>query len=127
MFYSIVLPEVKAIIEQSKAHFYDVLNALVAPLSEDLQMAPQPQLQRSHSIAKDADSYQDRIAAIEYTWPMTTASLSITSTKPTSFYWVSPVVVKHRPASILQCNLGSGSQLPLYRRRYEQTALTEGH
>ncbi|PSW13524.1 phosphoenolpyruvate synthase regulatory protein [Photobacterium rosenbergii] len=67
VFYSIVLPEVKAIIEQSKAHFYDVLNALVAPLSEDLRMAPQPQLQRSHSIAKDADSYQDRIAAIEYT------------------------------------------------------------
>lgn len=67
VFYSIVLPEIKAIIEQSDANFYDVLNALVAPLKQDLQMDPKPMLHRSHSINKDAASYQDRIAAIEYT------------------------------------------------------------
>ena len=67
VFYSIVLPEVKTIIEQSQAHFYDVLNVLVESLKNDLQLEPQPQLQRSHSINRDAASYQDRIAAIEYT------------------------------------------------------------
>ena len=67
VFYSIVVTEIKAIIEQSQANLYDVLNVLVDPLKQDLGMVPQPQLQRSHSIRKDAASYQDRIAAIEYT------------------------------------------------------------
>lgn len=67
VFYSVVIPEVKAIIEQSQANLYDVLNALVEPLKHDLDMEPSPKLQRSHSINKDAASYQDRIAAIEYT------------------------------------------------------------
>ncbi|MGF1703546.1 kinase/pyrophosphorylase [Photobacterium makurazakiensis] len=67
VFFSIVIPEVKAIIEQTNAHFYDVLKALVEPLKQDLQLEPKPQLQRSHSINKDSASYHDRIAAIEYT------------------------------------------------------------
>ncbi|ELR67810.1 hypothetical protein C942_00117 [Photobacterium marinum] len=67
VFYSIVLPEVKEIIEQSQANLYDVLNALVEPLKQDLQLEPMPKLQRSHSIERDAASYNDRIAAIEYT------------------------------------------------------------
>ncbi|KLV08681.1 MULTISPECIES: pyruvate, water dikinase regulatory protein [Photobacterium] len=67
VFYSIVIPEIKAVIEQGPAHFYDILNSLVVPLKDDLQLEPRPMLQRSHSINKDAASYQDRIAAIEYT------------------------------------------------------------
>ena len=67
VFYSIVVPEIKAIIEQSQAKLYDVLNVLIDPLKKDLNMEPQPKLQRSHSINKDAASYMDRIAAIEYT------------------------------------------------------------
>ncbi|MGF1715829.1 posphoenolpyruvate synthetase regulatory kinase/phosphorylase PpsR [Photobacterium chitinilyticum] len=67
VFYSVVIPEVKAIIEQCSANLYDVLNALVEPLKHDLDMEPMPKLQRMHSINKDAASYQDRIAAIEYT------------------------------------------------------------
>ncbi|MBD1573456.1 kinase/pyrophosphorylase [Vibrio sp. S17_S38] len=67
VFFSIVLPEIKAIIVQADAHFYDVLNVLVEPLKRDLQLEPAPKLHRSHSISKDADSYQRRIAAIEYT------------------------------------------------------------
>ncbi|MGR5147316.1 posphoenolpyruvate synthetase regulatory kinase/phosphorylase PpsR [Photobacterium alginatilyticum] len=67
VFYSVVLPEVKAIIEDCSANLYDVLDALVEPLKHDLDMEPMPQLQRSHSISKDAASYMDRIAAIEYT------------------------------------------------------------
>ncbi|MCE2593207.1 kinase/pyrophosphorylase [Motilimonas cestriensis] len=67
VFFSIVIPEVKAIIEQGNGYFYDVLNCLVAPLKRDLGLAPSPQLHRSHSIEKDAASYQNRIAAVEYT------------------------------------------------------------
>ncbi|PSW21415.1 kinase/pyrophosphorylase [Photobacterium sanctipauli] len=67
VFYSIVIPEVKEIINSAQANFYDVLNLLVEPLKNDLQLEPQPQLQRSHSIDKDSASYHDRIAAIEYT------------------------------------------------------------
>lgn len=67
VFFSIVLPEVKAIIEQSEGLLYDVLNALVEPLKRDLGLEPSPQLHRSHSIEKDLASYQNRIAAVEYT------------------------------------------------------------
>ncbi|WP_105901360.1 posphoenolpyruvate synthetase regulatory kinase/phosphorylase PpsR [Vibrio gangliei] len=67
VFFSIVVPEVKAVIEQSSAHLYDVLNCLVEPLKQDLGLEPSPRLHRSHSIEKDAASYQNRIAAVEYT------------------------------------------------------------
>ncbi|UTM58720.1 kinase/pyrophosphorylase [Photobacterium sp. CCB-ST2H9] len=67
VFFSIVLPDVKAVINQSQAKLYDVLDALVQPLSQDLNMMPNAMLGRSHSISRDAASYQDRIAAIEYT------------------------------------------------------------
>ena len=67
MFFSIVIPEVKHVIEQANAQFYDVLKSLVEPLSKDLGLEPKPKLQRSHSISKDVGSYMDRIAAIEYT------------------------------------------------------------
>ena len=67
VFYSIVVPEIKQIIDQADAHFYDVLKALVEPLERDLAIKAEPKLQRSHSINKDSSSYHDRIAAIEYT------------------------------------------------------------
>lgn len=67
VFFSIVIPEVKHVIEQANAQFYDVLKSLVEPLSKDLGLEPKPKLQRSHSISKDVGSYMDRIAAIEYT------------------------------------------------------------
>ncbi|KKC99718.1 MULTISPECIES: pyruvate, water dikinase regulatory protein [Photobacterium] len=67
VFFSIVLPEVKAVINQCQAKLYDVLDALVQPLSKDLNMQPNAMLGRSHSISRDVASYQDRIAAIEYT------------------------------------------------------------
>ncbi len=67
VFFSIVIPEVRHVIEQANAFFYDVLQSLVDPLSKDLGLTPKPMLQRSHSISKDVSSYMDRIAAIEYT------------------------------------------------------------
>lgn len=67
VFYSMVVPEIKQIIEQANALFYDVLKVLVEPLERDLAMKATPQLQRSHSINKDSASYHNRIAAIEYT------------------------------------------------------------
>ncbi|PSU70400.1 phosphoenolpyruvate synthase regulatory protein [Photobacterium phosphoreum] len=67
VFYSMVVPEIKQIIEQANALFYDVLKVLVEPLERDLAIKATPQLQRSHSINKDSTSYHNRIAAIEYT------------------------------------------------------------
>ncbi|USD67849.1 pyruvate, water dikinase regulatory protein [Vibrio sp. SCSIO 43136] len=67
VFFSIVVPEVKKIIESCDALLYDVLNTLVTPLQADLELEPKPKLQRSRSIKRDQDSYMDRIAAIEYT------------------------------------------------------------
>lgn len=67
VFYSIVLPEIKAYIETAPAHCYDVLESLVTPLAKDLNLEPKPQLHRSRSIYKDLESYTNRIAAIEYT------------------------------------------------------------
>lgn len=68
VFYSMVIPEIKQIIEQANALFYDVLKVLVEPLERDLAIKATPQLQRSHSINKDSASYHNRIAAIEYTF-----------------------------------------------------------
>jgi len=67
VFYSIVIPEVKQIIEECDALTYDVLNLLVEPLKQDLNLEPKPKLQRSHGIGKNNSEYMDRIAAIEYT------------------------------------------------------------
>ncbi len=67
VFYSIVIPEVKKIIQQTNALTYDVLDLLVTPLKADLNLEPKPKLQRSHSIGKNNSEYMDRIAAIEYT------------------------------------------------------------
>ncbi|MBA5761062.1 kinase/pyrophosphorylase [Vibrio sp. 404] len=67
VFFSIVLPELKAMLLDSPAHCYDVIESLVQKVQNDTQMAPVPKLQRSRSVGKDSDTYFDRIAAIEYT------------------------------------------------------------
>ncbi|MGF1747876.1 posphoenolpyruvate synthetase regulatory kinase/phosphorylase PpsR [Vibrio cionasavignyae] len=67
VFFSIVVPHIRTKLMASCAHCYDVLESVVAQVKGDLNMEPKPQLQRSHSVAKDSDKYFDRIAAIEYT------------------------------------------------------------
>ncbi|KLV04623.1 phosphoenolpyruvate synthase regulatory protein [Photobacterium aquae] len=67
VFFSIVLPEVREMVCRAPAHNYDVLGNIVQKVQDDIQMAPQPQLQRSRSVGKDSESYFDRIAAVEYT------------------------------------------------------------
>ncbi|MDN3611997.1 posphoenolpyruvate synthetase regulatory kinase/phosphorylase PpsR [Vibrio ostreicida] len=68
LFFSIVIPEIKnKLIEEATAHCYDVLEHIVQQVKSDIQMEPQPKLQRSRSVGKDSDTYFDRIAAIEYT------------------------------------------------------------
>ncbi|HAS61561.1 MAG TPA: phosphoenolpyruvate synthase regulatory protein [Vibrio sp.] len=67
VFFSIVLPELKAMLLDSPAHCYDVIESLVQKVQNDTQMQPVPKLQRSRSVGKDSDTYFDRIAAIEYT------------------------------------------------------------
>ncbi|GMQ46419.1 posphoenolpyruvate synthetase regulatory kinase/phosphorylase PpsR [Vibrio sp. 10N] len=67
VFFSIVVPEIRAGLLQSDAFCYDVLESLVAQVKTDLQLEPKPKLQRSHSVGKDSAKYFDRIAAVEYT------------------------------------------------------------
>lgn len=67
VFFSMVIPEMRARLLQAPAHFYDVLESIVQRVSKDIALEPTPKLQRSRSVEKDSDTYFDRIAAIEYT------------------------------------------------------------
>lgn len=67
VFFSLVLPDLKARLMESPAYCYDVLESIVLRVKDDIQMEPTPKLQRSRSVGKDTDTYFDRIAAIEYT------------------------------------------------------------
>ncbi|HAS8198913.1 posphoenolpyruvate synthetase regulatory kinase/phosphorylase PpsR [Vibrio vulnificus] len=67
VFFSMVLPDLKARLMESPAYCYDVLESIVQRVKDDIQMEPMPKLQRSRSVGKDTDTYFDRIAAIEYT------------------------------------------------------------
>ncbi|SHO57085.1 posphoenolpyruvate synthetase regulatory kinase/phosphorylase PpsR [Vibrio quintilis] len=67
VFFSIVIPEIRAQLLQSSALCYDVLESLVQRVQDDLQLEPKPKLHRSRSVSKDVDTYYDRIAAVEYT------------------------------------------------------------
>ncbi|MBU2899235.1 posphoenolpyruvate synthetase regulatory kinase/phosphorylase PpsR [Vibrio hepatarius] len=67
VFFSIVIPDMKLRLLQAPAYCYDVLADIVEQVKGDIEMEPQPQLQRSRSVSKDSASYFDRIAAIEYT------------------------------------------------------------
>ncbi|MFZ3419565.1 posphoenolpyruvate synthetase regulatory kinase/phosphorylase PpsR [Vibrio harveyi] len=67
VFFSIVVPEIRELLLKAPAYSYDVLESIVQKVQDDIQMAPQPKMQRSRSVSKDSDTYFDRIAAIEYT------------------------------------------------------------
>ncbi len=83
VFFSIVVPEIRAGLLESQAFCYDVLESLVAQVKTDLQLEPKPKLQRSHSVGKDSAKYFDRIAAVEYTLRMMMASRLKTLRKQT--------------------------------------------
>ena len=61
------MPEIREMLLKAPAHGYDVLESIVQKVQDDIQMEPQPKMQRSRSVSKDSDTYFDRIAAIEYT------------------------------------------------------------
>ncbi|MET2949076.1 pyruvate, water dikinase regulatory protein [Vibrio owensii] len=67
VFFSIVVPEIREMLLKAPAYSYDVLESIVQKVQDDIQMEPQPKMQRSRSVSKDSDTYFDRIAAIEYT------------------------------------------------------------
>lgn len=67
VFYSIVMPEIKAIIERSEGCCQDILNTLVTPIQNELQIAPTPTLHRTHGLARgNLGKYDSRIAAVEF-------------------------------------------------------------
>lgn len=68
VFYSIVSTQIRQIIEQSDGFCQDVVQALVAPLQQELGMAPDPVAHRTHGLtAGNLLKYDARIAAIDYT------------------------------------------------------------
>ncbi|WP_075181672.1 pyruvate, water dikinase regulatory protein [Pantoea sp. 1.19] len=67
VFFSIVLPDVRAIILQSEGFCQDIVQSLVAPLQQELGHAPVPVAHRTHGLtASNLDKYDARIAAIDY-------------------------------------------------------------
>lgn len=68
VFLSIVTPEVKEIIMQSEGFCQDIVQTLVAPLQQELGIAPAPVVHRTHGLtANNLGKYDARIAAIDYT------------------------------------------------------------
>ncbi|MFC0266910.1 posphoenolpyruvate synthetase regulatory kinase/phosphorylase PpsR [Kushneria aurantia] len=67
VFYSIVCDEIRDIILASQGFCHDVIESLIAPLSEELDMAPHPTVHRTHGLNRDnVARYDARIAAVEY-------------------------------------------------------------
>ncbi len=68
VFYSIVTPTVRNIITSSDGFCQDIVQALVAPLQEELNTPPTPIANRTHGLtANNLSKYDARIAAIDYT------------------------------------------------------------
>ena len=68
VFMSIITPEIREIIEQSDAYCQDIVESLVAPLQQELGIAPAPVANRTHGLtAGNLGKYDARIAAIDYT------------------------------------------------------------
>jgi len=68
VFYSIVIPEIRNIILQSEGFCQDIVQALVAPLQEELKLDPTPVAHRTHGLnPANLIKYDARIAAIDYT------------------------------------------------------------
>lgn len=68
VFYSIVIPRIREIIVQSEGFCQDIVQALVAPLQNELQLDPTPVAHRTHGLnPSNIGKYDARIAAIDYT------------------------------------------------------------
>ncbi|MGB9097240.1 posphoenolpyruvate synthetase regulatory kinase/phosphorylase PpsR [Erwinia sp.] len=68
VFISIVTPEIREIILQSDGFCQDIVQSLVAPLQQELGIAPAPVANRTHGLtANNLGKYDARIAAIDYT------------------------------------------------------------
>ena len=68
VFYSIVVPEIRAIILQSEGFCQDIVQALVAPLQQEMKLDPTPIAHRTHGLnPNNLNKYDARIAAIDYT------------------------------------------------------------
>ncbi|MDQ5892507.1 MAG: [pyruvate, water dikinase]-phosphate phosphotransferase / [pyruvate, water dikinase] kinase, partial [Pseudomonadota bacterium] len=66
--YSIVTPTGRNIITSSDGFCQDIVQALIAPLQEELNTPPTPIANRTHGLtANNLSKYDARIAAIDYT------------------------------------------------------------
>ncbi|WP_100158112.1 posphoenolpyruvate synthetase regulatory kinase/phosphorylase PpsR [Proteus columbae] len=68
VFYSIISPEVKQIINSSEGFCQDIVQSLVIPLEKEVGIEASPKLNKTHGLTeKNLSKYDARIAAIEYT------------------------------------------------------------
>ncbi len=68
VFVSVVNAEIRQIIQQSDGFCQDIVQTLVAPLQQELGIAPAPVAHRTHGLtAGNLGKYDARIAAIDYT------------------------------------------------------------
>lgn len=68
VFYSIVAPTIRDMIIQSAGFCQDIVQALVAPLQQELNTDPVPVTHRAHGLnPSNLGKYDARIAAIDYT------------------------------------------------------------
>lgn len=111
VFYSIVIPEIRDIILQSEGFCQDIVQALVAPLQQELRLDPTPIAHRTHGLTPgNLNKYDARIAAIDYTSPMTTGSRCVISIRHRSFCWASRAAAKPRPVFTWRCSTVSARQ-----------------
>lgn len=67
VFHSIVCDEIRQVILESRGFCHDVIESLIDPLSEELDLAPHPTVHRTHGLTRqNVARYDARIAAIEY-------------------------------------------------------------
>jgi len=66
IFATLLNPEIRNIINNSKAHIYDLFHAFLAPLEKVLKKKCSYTMGRAHGVT-DIDSYQKRMDAVHYT------------------------------------------------------------
>lgn len=123
VFYSIVIPEIRDIILQSEGFCQDIVQALVAPLQQELNLDPTPVAHRTHGLNPgNLIKYDARIAAIDYTSPMTMASRCATLTRGAGDPPRRLALRQNTHQSVSRHAVRySRRQLSVYRRRYGQS------
>ncbi len=121
MFYSIVIPEIRDIILQSEGFCQDIVQALVAPLQQELRLDPTPIAHRTHGLTPgNLNKYDARIAAIDYTLAHDDG-ISLRNLDQAQVILLGVSRLRQNPTSLYGDAIRyPRGKLPVYRRRYGQ-------